>query len=84
MLKTRNPMLIIAGLLIATLLSQFAYAHGMSEAERQAIIAGGNLAYMQIGATHMLTGYDHLLFCFAILFCYFVFTFLYFIFYMEK
>ncbi len=61
-------MLIIAGLLIATLLSQFAYAHGMSEAERQAIIAGGNLAYMQIGATHMLTGYDHLLFVFGIIF----------------
>jgi len=68
MVKTRNPILIIAGLLIVTLLSQFAYAHGMSEAERQAIIAGGNLAYMQIGATHMLTGYDHLLFVFGIIF----------------
>ncbi|MEX2353735.1 MAG: HupE/UreJ family protein [Gammaproteobacteria bacterium] len=40
----------------------------MSEAERQAIIDGGNLAYMQIGATHMLTGYDHLLFVFGIIF----------------
>jgi len=67
-LKTHNPILIIPGLFIVTLLSQFAYAHGMSEAERQAIIAGGNLAYMEIGATHMLTGYDHLLFVFGIIF----------------
>ena len=45
-----------------------AYAHGMSEAEKQAIIDGGNLAYLKLGATHMLTGYDHLAFVFGIVF----------------
>ncbi len=45
-----------------------AFAHGMSEAEKQAIIDGGNLSYLWIGATHMLSGYDHLLFVFGIIF----------------
>ena len=47
---------------------QFAYAHGMSEADKLAIIEGGNLRYMWLGATHMLTGYDHLAFVFGIIF----------------
>ena len=46
----------------------YAYAHGMSEAEKQTILQGGNLQFMEIGATHMLTGYDHLLFVFGIVF----------------
>jgi hypothetical protein len=45
-----------------------ALGHGMSEDEKQSIIAGGNLRYMWIGATHMLSGYDHLLFVFGIIF----------------
>ncbi len=50
------------------LLATFAYAHGMSEAEKLSILQGGNLQYMKIGASHMLTGYDHLLFVFGIVF----------------
>jgi len=42
--------------------------HGMSEAEKQTIIEGGNLRYIWIGATHMLSGYDHLAFVFGIIF----------------
>ncbi|MES0370997.1 MAG: HupE/UreJ family protein [Mariprofundaceae bacterium] len=61
-------MALLAGLFIAGLLSQVAYAHGMSEADKQAIIDGGNLLYMWIGATHMLSGYDHLAFVFGIIF----------------
>ena len=57
-----------AGLLIFSLLSQYAYAHGMSEADKLAIIEGGNLRYMWLGATHMLSGYDHLAFVFGIIF----------------
>jgi len=38
------------------------FAHGMSEAEKLLITEGGNLRYMWIGATHMLSGYDHLLY----------------------
>ena len=45
-----------------------AFGHGMSEAEKQSIVEGGNLRYMWIGATHMLSGYDHLLFVFGIIF----------------
>jgi len=50
------------------LVLQSAYSHGISEADKLAIIEGGNLAYMELGATHMLTGYDHLLFVFGIIF----------------
>jgi len=53
---------------LVTLISQLAYGHGMSDAEKQAIIEGGNLMYLWIGATHMLTGYDHLMFVFGIIF----------------
>tara|TARA_R110002049_G_scaffold29552_14_gene100446 strand:- start:12062 stop:13243 length:1182 start_codon:yes stop_codon:yes gene_type:complete len=56
------------GLLILSLFSQLAYAHGMSDAEKLSIIEGGNLRYMWLGATHMLSGYDHLAFVFGIIF----------------
>jgi len=45
-----------------------AFGHGMSEAEKQIIIDGGNLRYIWIGATHMLSGYDHLAFVFGVVF----------------
>lgn len=54
--------------IIAILLASQAFGHGMSEAERQSIIEGGNLRYLWIGASHMLSGYDHLLFVFGIIF----------------
>jgi len=54
--------------IIAMLLVSQAFGHGMSEAEKQSIVDGGNLRYMWIGATHMLSGYDHLLFVFGIIF----------------
>ena len=50
------------------LLAQSAFSHGMSEADKQAIVDGGNLQFIWLGATHMLTGYDHLLFVFGIVF----------------
>lgn len=50
------------------LLNSAAYAHGMSEADIQAMIEGGNLRYIWLGATHMLSGYDHLLFLFGVVF----------------
>ncbi|KAG1707806.1 hypothetical protein GQR58_003453 [Nymphon striatum] len=63
-LKSSKLLLPILILLVA---SQ-AFGHGMSEAEKQAIVDGGNLRYIWIGATHMLTGYDHLAFVFGIIF----------------
>ncbi|MDH5543842.1 MAG: HupE/UreJ family protein [Nitrospinota bacterium] len=68
MLLKSNNFSLLVGLFVFSLLSQFAYAHGMSEADKLAIIEGGNLRYMWLGATHMLTGYDHLLFVFGIIF----------------
>lgn len=65
-LKSKFKFFLVSALLIA--LSQLAYSHGMSEAERQAIIDGGNLSYLWLGATHMLSGYDHLAFVFGIIF----------------
>jgi hypothetical protein len=59
---------IMAVSLLALLCSNLAYAHGMSEAEKQSIIDGGNLSFLWLGATHMLTGYDHLAFVFGIIF----------------
>src|SRR5215216_4273802 len=56
---------IIAIQLLATL---SAAAHGISEADKQGILEGGNLEYFKLGATHMLTGYDHLLFLFGVMF----------------
>ena len=65
-----NPgkLIAAAGLMALLFASQLLFAHGMSEAEKQAIIQGGNLRYMWLGATHMLSGYDHLLFVFGIIF----------------
>jgi len=53
---------------LALLIVNQAFGHGMSEAEKLSIIEGGNLRYLWIGATHMLSGYDHLLFVFGIVF----------------
>jgi len=63
-LKESRWLIVIFTLLMA---SQ-AFAHGMSDAEKQIIIEGGNLRYIWIGATHMLSGYDHLAFIFGIIF----------------
>lgn len=60
--------LLVAVIFAFALLSQSTFGHGMSEADKQVIIAGGNLKYLWIGATHMLTGYDHLMFVFGIIF----------------
>ena len=61
-------MRLIAFLLANLLLSLTASAHGISDADKQGILAGGNLEYIKLGATHMLTGYDHLLFLFGVIF----------------
>ena len=48
--------------------SQIAQAHGISAADRAAMLDGGYVRYIGLGATHMLTGYDHLLFLFGVMF----------------
>ncbi|MCF6339195.1 MAG: HupE/UreJ family protein [Sulfurimonas sp.] len=48
--------------------SSIAFAHGISQEDIQAMIDGGNMRYIWLGATHMLSGYDHLLFLFGVIF----------------
>lgn len=60
--------LLLIGLSLFFVFTNFAFAHGMSEAEKQTIIDGGNWQYLWLGATHMLSGYDHLAFVFGIIF----------------
>ena len=52
-----------AVLAFALLVPAVVFGHGMSEADKLAIVAGGNLRYLSLGATHMLSGYDHQLVC---------------------
>jgi len=61
-------MKLIILLLASLLVTLTASAHGISDADKQGILEGGNLEYIKLGATHMLTGYDHLLFLFGVMF----------------
>lgn len=49
-------------------LSLNSFGHGVSEADKHAMLEGGLLEYMFLGAKHMVTGYDHLLFIFGVIF----------------
>jgi len=62
------PVNLFVILLFCLLAPGQAFAHGISEADKQRILDGGNLEYLGLGASHMLTGYDHLLFLFGIIF----------------
>jgi hypothetical protein len=48
--------------------AQIAHAHGISDADRAAMLSGGYARYIGLGASHMLTGYDHLLFLLGVMF----------------
>jgi hypothetical protein len=43
-------------------------AHGVSSADQETLSSGGLLAYILVGAKHMVTGYDHLLFLAGVIF----------------
>lgn len=43
-------------------------AHGVSDADQEILSQGGLLAYIFVGAKHMVTGYDHLLFLTGVIF----------------
>lgn len=44
------------------------YAHGVSPSDQEILSNGGLLAYILVGAKHMVTGYDHLLFLVGVIF----------------
>ncbi len=54
--------------LFSLMMSPGVWAHGISAADKAAMLDGGYLRYVWLGATHMLTGYDHLLFIFGVIF----------------
>lgn len=43
-------------------------AHGVSDSDQEILRNGGLLAYILVGAKHMVTGYDHLLFLAGVIF----------------
>ena len=55
-------------LFLLSILSTTMLAHGISSEDIQMMQEGGNLRYIWLGATHMLSGYDHLLFLFGVVF----------------
>jgi len=54
--------------LLLCVISPLAWAHGISEEDRQRMLDGSYFQYVGLGANHMLTGYDHLLFLFGVVF----------------
>lgn len=49
-------------------LPAMSFAHDVTSADQELLRNGGLWAYIQVGATHMLTGYDHLLFLAGVIF----------------
>jgi hypothetical protein len=70
----RNPVLLLAAMISCLLITGFAdtaYAHGVATGDKGYIqeITGVHLiAFMYLGAKHMVTGYDHLLFLLGVIF----------------
>ena len=54
--------------LILLFSSPLIYAHDVASADHDLLLNGGLLAYIWVGAKHMLTGYDHLLFLVGVVF----------------
>jgi len=61
-----NRISLFIGLLLFLPISLF--AHDVSGGDRALLENGGLLAYIWVGAKHMLTGYDHLLFLVGVVF----------------
>jgi len=60
---------VVAGITLSLLAAAgLASAHGMPPEDIAKLERGGNLAYLWLGAKHMVTGYDHLLFIFGVVF----------------
>ena len=64
MKNSKSLVLIVASILLPLI----ALAHGVSDADQQTLSEGGLMAYILVGAKHMVTGYDHLLFLTGVIF----------------
>ncbi len=63
-MKARSGVLGLVILLVPVLV----FGHDVSGGDRELLENGGLLAYIWVGAKHMLTGYDHLLFLVGVIF----------------
>lgn len=63
-----NSKLKQAVLVLLLLFPVVVWAHEVTAADQKILDGGGLLAYIYVGATHMLTGYDHLLFLAGVVF----------------
>lgn len=54
--------------LLLVLFPLLGLAHDVTSSDQELLRDGGLWAYIQVGATHMLTGYDHLLFLAGVVF----------------
>lgn len=66
--KTKSIFSSVLCVSVLFLIPAVAFAHGISAADKQLMETGGYLAYIKLGAFHMVTGYDHLLFLFGVVF----------------
>lgn len=69
-IEKNRPLLSRKSVLLSVLLFLpiVAFAHDVSSGDRALLETGGLLAYIWVGAKHMLTGYDHLLFIVGVIF----------------
>ncbi len=58
----------VIALLVAVVAVPELSAHGVSAADRAFMEQGGLVAFLYLGAKHMVTGYDHLLFLLGVIF----------------
>ena len=65
-MKSANKKQLLIWLLL--LFPVLSFAHDVTSADQELLRNGGLWAYIQVGATHMLTGYDHLLFLAGVIF----------------
>jgi hypothetical protein len=67
-ISPRQATTILALALVGLALGADVSAHGVSAADRAFMEQGGLMAFLYLGAKHMVTGYDHLLFLFGVIF----------------
>ncbi len=66
-----GPVMLLLLLMILTLTTSDAFAHGVSEDDKAFLVQSSGmrlLPFINLGAKHMVTGYDHLLFLFGVIF----------------
>lgn len=63
-----RPLLRLFPVLLLLFFPLLLLAHGVSASDQEILRNGGLLAYILVGAKHMVTGYDHLLFLTGVIF----------------